>query len=254
VTAARAVWLGPGAARALRPGRHGAVEVAQPSGAYVQLAAGDYLHVCGTRAPRGPLSVAVSGLPDGLSPGWPAQVADAVLVVGPVRIAFADAERAPAAAPSPAGAADAVAAAIAAARSQVPAPAPALVPGLALLAAGDVAAAARALAGLGDGLTPAGDDVLAGYAGACAAAGRGVCVGEATAERSSPIGLAYLRCAERGELPEAAEALLRAVCAGDATAAARRARVLAGGWGASSGACLFWGLHAAWSAAAVSRT
>jgi hypothetical protein len=247
------VWLGPGAARALQPGRHGQVEVAQPSGAYVQLAS-DYLHVCGARAPRGPLSVAVSGLPGGLAPGWPAQVADAELVVGPVRIAFAEAERGVAAAPSASGPADTVAAAIAAARGEVPPPPPALVPGLALLAAGDVTGAARALAGLGDGLTPAGDDVLAGYAGASAAAGRPVDVGAAAAERSSPIGLAYLRCAERGELPEAAAALLRAVCTGDPPAAARRARVLAGGWGASSGACLFWGLHAAWSAAAVSRT
>jgi hypothetical protein len=254
VTAARAGWLGPGAARALRPGRRGEVEVAQPSGAYVQLAAGDYLHLCGVRSPRGPLSIAVSDLPAGLSPGWPAQVTDAVLVVGPVRIELAEAERATAVAPPPPGPAEAVAAAIAAARGEVPPPAPPLVPGLALLAAGDVAAAVRALAGLGDGLTPAGDDVLAGYAGARAAAGREVCVGEAACDRSSPIGLAYLRCAERGELPEAADALLRAVAAGDAPAAARRARVLAGGWGASSGACLFWGLHAAWSAAAVSRT
>jgi hypothetical protein len=64
--------------------------------------------------------------------------------------------------------------------------------------------------------------------------------------RSSPLGLAYLRCAERGELPEPAGALLQALVAGDAAAAGRRARRLAT-WGASSGAALFWGMAAAGS-------
>jgi hypothetical protein len=251
VSDARAVWMGPGAARALRPGRRGEVEVAHRSGAYVRVAQADYLHLCGPRTPRGPLSIAVADLPEPIAPGWRAEVLGSVLAVGPVRVSLADAERAPAVTTGPVGRPGAVGAAIAAARAEVPSPAPALVPGLTLLAAGEVAAAALALAGLGDGLTPAGDDVLMGHAGACASAGRDVCVSDAAVSRCSPIGLAYLRCAERGELPEPADALLRAVTEGDPAAAARRARTLASGWGASSGASLFWGLHAAWAAGAI---
>jgi hypothetical protein len=86
--------------------------------------------------------------------------------------------------------------------------------------------------------------VLAGFAGARAAAGHTVSLSPLAQERSSPLGLAYLRCGERGELPEAADALLRAILAGDAVAAARRARTLSA-WGASSGAALFWGMAAA---------
>jgi hypothetical protein len=211
----------------------------------------DYLHLCGPRTMRGPLSIAIAGLPERLAPGWRAEVLESVLAVGPVRVSFADAERAAVATASPAGRPHAVAVAIAAARSEVPSPPPAVVPGLTLLAAGEVAKATLALAGLGDGLTPAGDDVLMGYAGACAWAGCAICVSDTVVTRTSPLSVAYLRCAEHGELPEPAEALLRAVTEGDSAAAARRARRLADGWGGSSGVGFFWGLHAAWAAGAI---
>ena len=97
------------------------------------------------------------------------------------------------------------------------------------------------LAGRGPGLTPAGDDVLAGIAGWRHADGAPVSL---TAPRGSPIGLAYLRCAERGELPEPARRTLDAVRAGDAALAARRARVL-GRWGATSGGAMLCGMAAA---------
>src|SRR2546430_12045096 len=77
-----------------------------------------------------------------------------------------------------------------------------------------------------------------------AAVGRAVSLSPLAGGRSSPLGLAYLRCAERGELPGPAEALLRAIAAGDVPAANRRARRLRS-WGASSGAPLFWGMAAA---------
>ena len=137
-------------------------------------------------------------------------------------------------------------AAVAAGRAALPPPSAPLLPGIALLEAGDLEAATAALAGHGDGLTPAGDDVLAGYAGARAAYGRPVSLSPLAQRRSSPLGLAYLRCAERGELPDAADALLRAILAGDVPAAARRARRLSA-WGASSGAALLWGMAAAGS-------
>ena len=65
-----------------------------------------------------------------------------------------------------------------------------------------------------------------------------------TAERGSPIGLAYLRCAQRGELPLAAQRTLDAVRDGDAALAGRRARVLAQ-WGATSGGAMLCGMAAA---------
>ena len=101
--------------------------------------------------------------------------------------------------------------------------------------------AVAVLAGRGPGLTPAGDDVLAGFAGWRHADGEQVSL---ASPRGSPIGLAYLDCAERGELPEAAQRTLDAVRAGDAALAVRRARVLAR-WGATSGGAMLWGMAAA---------
>ncbi|HEV2775641.1 MAG TPA: DUF2877 domain-containing protein, partial [Solirubrobacteraceae bacterium] len=59
----------------------------------------------------------------------------------------------------------------------------------------------------------------------------------------APLGRAYLRCAERGELPAPAAAVLSAIRRGDRAGAARRAARLAD-WGASSGAALLWGIAA----------
>ena len=83
--------------------------------------------------------------------------------------------------------------------------------------------------------------MLAGYAAWRHASGATV---ELTTARSSPLGAAYLRCAERGELPEVAARVLDAVRAGDAESAAHRARALAC-WGASSGTAILWGVEAA---------
>jgi hypothetical protein len=127
--------------------------------------------------------------------------------------------------------------ALTAASDAAPGPPGALAEGLAALRDGDAAA----LAGRGEGLTPAGDDALAGYAAWRHACGAPV---RLEGHRCSPLGLAYLRCAERGELPEPVAALVRAIRAGDAVAARRRARALSR-WGASSGAAMLWGIAAA---------
>jgi hypothetical protein len=61
------------------------------------------------------------------------------------------------------------------------------------------------------------------------------------AGRASPLGLAYLRCAELGELPDAGARLLSAIRRGsavDALASVDRLR----DWGASSGVALGWGI------------
>ncbi len=77
-----------------------------------------------------------------------------------------------------------------------------------------VAWAARSLAGLGPGLTPSGDDLLAGFAAAWILVGDSVGLDGATRERvtaaifagakrgASPLGRAWLAHACRGELVE----------------------------------------------------
>jgi hypothetical protein len=191
------------------------------------------------RSPVGPLSVLVAGLMRGdLAPGDRAVLAGDALVVGSLRITLAGARDARVLRPGPpaAGWRAALACAV-----EVVAPAPgALAPGLGALAAGDLDAAVEQLAGRGEGLTPAGDDVLAGYAAWRWAGGAPVSL---PAQRCAPLGRDYLRCAERGELPAPVAAVLSAIRAGDARAAARRAGGLAE-WGASSGAALLWGVGA----------
>jgi len=232
--------MGPGAGRTLRAGASGAVELAFGPGGYVRL--GDqHILLAPVRSPRGPLSILVSGLRRGdLVPGDPVVVSGDALLVGALHVSFAGAREAPPLCPGDApalGWRDALAAALA-----VVPPAPdALEPGLDALAAGRPEAAVAELAGRGEGLTPAGDDVLAGFAGWRWAAGAPVTL---PAGRCAPLGRDYLRCAERGELPGPAAAVLSAIRGGDAAAATRRAGGLAR-WGASSGAALLWGMAAA---------
>jgi hypothetical protein len=63
----------------------------------------------------------------------------------------------------------------------------------------------------------------------------------AAAGRSSPLGLAYLRCAARGELPDPAARMLAALRVGSVPAVRVAARRSAE-WGATSGAALVWGM------------
>ena|GEM_PF-882393 len=241
---ARALVVGPGARRALRDGADGTVELAFGPGGYVRLGEHHVL-LAPARSPLGPLSILVAGLARGdLVPGDRATVTGGALAVGALRIELASAREPPA--PRAVRLAPRWRPAFAAAL-EVVAPAPAaLTPGLEALAAGEIASAVARLAGRGGGLTPAGDDVLAGFAAWRWA--RGVPV--ALAGDCAPLGRAYLRCAERGELAQPAAAVLAAILAGDRAAAVRGARRLAD-WGASSGAALLWGMAAA--AAATER-
>jgi len=237
---ARALLAGPGALRALRDGAAGEVELAFGGGGYVRLETGRVL-LAGPRAPAGPLSLLVAGLPQGgLRPGTPAAVGRRRLEVGGLEVVLEGA-RTPAP-PRPEPLRSGWASALAAALARVPSPSADLAPGLRALATGELERGAAALAGRGDGLTPAGDDVLAGYA----AWSWSSCCPVAFDDTAgcAPFGRDYLRCAERGELPAPAEAVLAAVRLGDALAAARRAGGLRS-WGASSGAALLWGMAAA---------
>jgi hypothetical protein len=62
--------------------------------------------------------------------------------------------------------------------------------------------------------------------------------------RSSELGLAYLRCAQRGELLDAGSLLVHAILRGDAPDALAAVPLLRGS-GASSGTALAWGIVAA---------
>jgi hypothetical protein len=68
------------------------------------------------------------------------------------------------------------------------------------------------LAGRGDGLTPAGDDLLAGYAAGLVLwhgrAAEAWAIAETAAPRTTGLAATLLRHAARGELPEPAHALL----------------------------------------------
>jgi hypothetical protein len=239
---ARAGWAGAGVLRSLRGGGAGCVAVALRDGGYAEFPGG-WLLVAPARSPVGPLSLLVDALPNRpFAEGDAARIEGDVLVVGSVRIDLSGV-RALARTP-PAPRAGDVHPALDAALAECPCPLPDLQDGLAALRAGDLAAAVELLAGRGPGLTPAGDDVLAGYAAWRHAEGGEPLLGHIAAGRSSPLGLAYLRCAERGELPDAAAGVLRAIRSGDARLAARRARTLSR-WGASSGRAILWGMAAA---------
>jgi hypothetical protein len=238
---ARAGWAGAGALRALRDGGTGYVAVPLRDGAYLEMPGG-WLLIAPPRSPLGPLTLLVDSLPDRpFAEGDAARIESGVLAAGSVGIDLAGV-RGIADPRPPARAAD-IEPALRAALSERPCAPPDLRDGTAALSAGDHEAAVDLLAGRGPGLTPAGDDVLAGYAAWRHAEGGEQLLGDLAEGRSAPLGLAYLRCAERGELPQVAARVLHAVRAGDPGAAARHARAL-DAWGATSGTALLWGIAA----------
>lgn len=245
---AAATFAAPRALEALRDQRHGVVELVLSRGMYVRFG-DDWVGLAEPGAEFGPLSVAVRGLPGVLSgavAGEPVRVAGRQLVLGACAIALQGARERRCVAverPGSSGCRPGCGAAGRAALSALGTPPARLRGGIEQLGCGAVEPGVRALAGLGDGLTPAGDDVLAGYAAWAAAVGRRRVVSELARVRSSPLGLAYLRAAEHGELPDAGAALLGALLAGSAAEAGTAARCLRS-WGASSGAALGWGILA----------
>lgn len=253
-----ALFAAPAVRQALREGASGNVTIVLGSAAYITVAS-TWVLVGEAAQAFGPLSLQLrSPAQLELVPGAPVHVHARQLHVGEETVSLERMRerctaRRPAAGSVPANA-SAIAAANAASQADLP-PAPTyLRAGLKALVAGSHHAAVYALAGLGEGLTPAGDDVLAGYAGwrAIPAAQRiganttaeaEPVLSELAALRSSPLGLAYLRCAERGELVDAGADLVLAVAAGSVGAAqAAIARLRA--WGASSGIALAWGISA----------
>lgn len=240
----RALFAGPGAVRALVEGREGAVELVFAGGAYVRLGS-DWLLLAEPDVPFGPLSMAVPGIGRlDLRPGVDVHVAGMRLAVGGDVVRYermrerrppgVDVARAPA-----------IGTAFRSGLAELPEAPQRLRDGIAALAAARVVDAVGLLAGCGDGLTPSGDDVLAGYAGArCVFGGSSRSLSALAAGRSSGLGLAYLRAAERGELPDPAAHLLGAIQR-DSPVLVRAAVAGLTKWGSSSGIALGWGVTAA---------
>lgn len=236
----RVLCAGPAAVRALVDGREGVVELDLASGAYVRLGA-DYVFLGEPGLPFGPLSIAVAGIERlDVRPGLEVRVVGKSLVLGSDVIGCERMRerRPPEVGPVVVGP-PTVELARRAAAAELPVPPARLRAGIAAFAAARIDDAVRLLAGVGDGLTPAGDDVLAGYAAA-----RALPLSALAAGRSSPLGLAYLRSAERGELPDVGARLLCAIRRGS-PALARDAVAGLTKWGRSSGLALGWGVTAA---------
>ena len=108
---------------------------------------------------------------------------------------------------------------------------------------GDLAAVFDRLGGRGAGLTPSGDDVLAGIALVCAMdRGRRDALTElAGGARTTALSRAYLRWAAEGQSIQPAHTLLEAAADGDPNAMGRAARSLAA-VGATSGRALIAGV------------
>jgi hypothetical protein len=250
VSAPRAVFGSPAATRALVDGRLGAVQVVLSAGTYLTLDE-DWLLVGEPDAGTfGPLSLAVDGMAQlKMAPGTPVRVSGRRLIVGDVSISLERMRERP----SPPVARRTVAGpratrcAVDAAIAELPPVSSVLRRGVDALVAGGLVEAVPLLAGVGEGLTPAGDDVLAGYAGwhaACRDFDQGAALSALAAGRCSPLGLAYLRCAERAELPAALARLVDAIRLGSPD----EVRLAVPGlrkWGASSGVALGWGVAAA---------
>jgi hypothetical protein len=242
------LFAAPAARRALVDGRSGAVELVLRRGAYLRFG-DDWVALAGPGESFGPLSLAVDRFGElELTPGAQAGVGGGALTVGGASVTLRrmrERRMAPLSdgACSPGEAA--VAGAAAAAGSALGAPPSPLQAGIDAIAIGSPGDAVDLLAGLGEGLTPAGDDMLAGYAACRAVAGEwDPPLSALAASRSSPLGLAYLRCAERGELPDAGARLIAAIRGGSAPGARAAVDGLRE-WGASSGRALGWGVVAA---------
>jgi hypothetical protein len=201
--------------------------------------------------PRGPLHVRVRRLPV-VSPGDVASVGDGALRIADQLFALAAPVWAPRL-PTPA----ALAAARGVARAWLPSAAPVLdVTGLvpevlpsgvvAALRQADLAGLGALLGGRGPGLTPAGDDMLAGVLLVARAirgelpAGGDLLRGVAT----NDIARAFLRCAVEGRCIEPAHDLLDALARADEGATDRALAALSR-FGSSSGAALTYGIRAA---------
>jgi Protein of unknown function (DUF2877) len=256
MSAARAVFASPAARRALGDGRSGAVEVVLRRGAYVSFGE-DWLLLAEPGEPYGPLSLTVHGMAGlELAPDMPVEVTGDRLMLGKTVVSLARmrVRRSAALISTPPASRRAVERTAAVVLAGLPPVAGPLRRGVDAIARASLEEAVDLLAGLGEGLTPAGDDVLVGYAGWRASSGHPpqedlvsddpAQVSVLAARRASQLGLAYLRCAEQSELPAPGVRVLSAIRDGSPAAASAALPGLRT-WGATSGVALGWGIATA---------
>ena len=228
----------------LPPGQ-GRVVASFRRAAYVELA-GSVLAVTAADVPPGPLHLRLSALPR-LQVGDPMVATAAHLTIGTHTVARAELVGwRPPVVPGPALAARSGAGMdlLPEAGSSALAgdPAAAALPDA--LRRGDLSAAVAVLAGRGPGLTPAGDDVLAGLVLVLAIAGhdRAELERAATAARTHAISRAFLLWAARGQSVAPVHHLLAALADGDGVAVERHRSAVAA-LGQTSGADVLLGLR-----------
>jgi hypothetical protein len=240
------------------PARPATVLGASATAAYLAVAGVDVIAVVGAGSVRLPLALAVAGEVPAVGPPGTVRVGDGEVDLGGPRLRpsrwFDPRPRlAGPVVPGRLAAAAALLATLPSGATGLEAvPAAAVAAGL----AGGDAGPALGLLGRGPGLTPAGDDVIAGALAALALLGApdpGAvgAVLEAAAGATTLLSAALLRCAARGQVPPQAAGLLRALCGGGALGAALEALLAVGG---TSGAALAQGICAgARVAAAITR-
>lgn len=223
------------------PGFAGRVAGVLRAGFYVVGTEGALFAVLSPGAWPGPLHLVTASLPGLPVAGERVITAGTVLVVGGLEIDFGDAQLWDPALSDRLDYDPAVWA------GAVPPVEPDLVPVWdevkATVVAGDLASTCCLLEGRGGGLTPAGDDTLAGIMLVAAAdrSQRPTLRRLAQRVRTSDLSRAFLAWAARGSSIEPAHAVLEAAASGDRAGLARAARTLAG-VGASSGRALLSGL------------
>lgn len=254
----KATLSGPGAREALAAGGEGTVLAWFPRACYASLPGG-LVALVGPTVPPGPIHLALDRPLPPIETGSPVRVSGGRVAVEDLAIDVLAASAWSGPLPPPravlATTGRAARAALEVAAGSALASGPFLDRALRArraLGAGNLEESADILAGLGPGLTPSGDDALAGILFAIRAAAGGTIEPRtalvAGSARTGPIPRAFLAWAARGQALQPAHDLLLAAVAGDGEGTTRAARAL-GAVGGTSGTDfllgLAWGLEAA---------
>jgi hypothetical protein len=246
----KAILAGAGARRALRPEARGTVLASLSRACYLDLSGGLVALVSPDVHP-GPLHLVLDGEVAQIGNGAPVAVRDPELRVGQWRVVIRDVEAWWGVLPPPArlrAAASLLSDVLeeAAAGSSLLAMGGRASDGLGRLRTGDLEGAVERLGGLGPGLTPAGDDALAGAMFGLRAmwgpTAETVLVRTACAVETGRISLAFLAWSARGQAIAPVHDLVGAAAGGDLQRAEAAARALAA-VGATSGADFALGLR-----------
>lgn len=236
-----ALWCGAGVLEAACPGFVGRVQGTFDDGFYVSGPTEEIFAVMGPRHWPGPLHLVVGEMAELPAVHERVRVSDGILVAGPVCVPLDGCRRWAPSRPERLKADPEAWHGLAAGVDVELAPVWEAVTHD--LRRGDLAAVFGRLAGRGAGLTPTGDDVLAGIALVCATDRdrRGPLADLVRSARTTALSRAFLRWAAAGHSIQPAHALLDAAADGDPNAMGRAAQSLAA-VGATSGRALIAGM------------